>query len=138
MPPKGPVPGSPEDWLRHANSDLEIARSAKSKRVLLEQLCFHAQQAAEKAIKAVLVSRGISVPKTHNIKLLIGLLAEDIELTIPLLESPILSDYSVTGRYPGDVEPVSKAEHRHAVELAESVVRWAEGAIVSASQTKQE
>ena len=49
--PADPQPGSPDDWLRHARSDLALARSRKGRDVLYEHLCFHAQQAAEKAIK---------------------------------------------------------------------------------------
>ncbi len=57
MPPEGRLPGSPADWLRHAHSDLELARVGRATKVLLEGLCFHAQQAAEKALKAVLVAK---------------------------------------------------------------------------------
>ncbi len=42
--------------------------------ILLETLCYHAQQAAEKSIKAVLLSHSVAVPKTHNLKVLLELL----------------------------------------------------------------
>jgi HEPN domain-containing protein len=49
------MPGSPREWLNHAKSDLRLAHlAAKDKLVRREQACFHAQQAAEKAINAVL------------------------------------------------------------------------------------
>ncbi len=67
-------PGSPKDWLRHAFSDLELAHIAPNKKILLEDLCFHAQQATEKALKAVLVANGIPFPKTHNIRTLLEFL----------------------------------------------------------------
>lgn len=44
----------PRTWLLHARSDLNLA-SSRFPEVLYEQLCFHAQQAAEKSIKAVLI-----------------------------------------------------------------------------------
>ena len=53
---EGEVSVSPTDWLRYAVSDLEIARTTPSSRILLESLCFHAQQAAEKALRACLKS----------------------------------------------------------------------------------
>ncbi len=53
---EGEVSGSPTDWLRYAVSDLEIARTTPSSRILLEALCFHAQQAAGKAFRACLKS----------------------------------------------------------------------------------
>ncbi|MGD0091486.1 MAG: HEPN domain-containing protein [Planctomycetota bacterium] len=52
------LPGSPEEWLRYARSDLAVARKPCQPEILLETLCFHAQQAAEKSLKAVLVARG--------------------------------------------------------------------------------
>jgi HEPN domain-containing protein len=46
------LPGSPQEWLSHAKSDLRLAHlAAKDELVRREQACFHAQQAAEKAIK---------------------------------------------------------------------------------------
>jgi len=57
MPPEVYAPGSPADWLRHAYSDLALASTMPLPQILLEQLCFHAQQAAEKALKAILVAR---------------------------------------------------------------------------------
>ena len=58
-------PGSAGDWLRYARSDLELARIDKPEGVLLESLCFHTQQAAEKALKAALIFLEIDYPKTH-------------------------------------------------------------------------
>lgn len=52
LPNKGTPEGSPDDWLEHAASDLKVARLAHEE-ILSEHVCFHAQQAAEKAIKAV-------------------------------------------------------------------------------------
>lgn len=63
MPPKGIEPGGPQDWLRHAWSDLELARIKRNSKVLLEDLCFHAEQAAEKALKAVLVFESVAFPE---------------------------------------------------------------------------
>ncbi len=64
MPRKKIKPGSPGDWLRHASSDLELARIGRNSKVLHEDLCFHAQQAADKAVKAVLLWKSIPFPKT--------------------------------------------------------------------------
>ena len=66
MPPESLQPGSPASWLSFAESDLALA-SVKNPNVLHNALCFQAQQATEKAVKAVLVAEGIAFPKTHNI-----------------------------------------------------------------------
>ncbi len=118
--------GSAVDWLRYAESDLDIARITQSSRILLEGLCFHAQQAAEKALKAVLIAYSIPFPRTHNITTLIDLLPQDIALLSEVEAAASLTDYAVLMRYPGDLEPVTEEEYREAVRLAEVVVHWAE------------
>lgn len=60
-----PDVGSTEAWMRLAEGDLAVARVRVPDHVPRELLCFHCQQAAEKAIKAVLVSAGIEPPRTH-------------------------------------------------------------------------
>lgn len=74
MPSPHSSAGSPQDWLRYAQSDLELAQLGHSPRILLETLCFHAQQAAEKSIKAVLMTQNIPIPRTHSIDVLLNLL----------------------------------------------------------------
>ena len=119
-------PGSAVDWLRYAVSDLEIARITQSPQILLEGLCFHAQQAVEKALKAVLVARAISFPRTHNITTLLDLLPQDIVISSEVEAAASLTGYAVFTRYPGNIEPVSEEEYHEAVHLAEVVVNWAE------------
>ena len=53
MPPERQAPGSTEDWIQRARSSLALAKVPLPEGALYEDLCFHAQQAAEKAIKAV-------------------------------------------------------------------------------------
>lgn len=106
MPPEAHAPGSPADWLRHAYSDLALASITPPPQILLEQLCFHAQQAAEKALKAILVAYAISVPRTHNLKSLFDLLPPDLPVPSDSQEAAGLTDYAVASRYPGATEPV--------------------------------
>jgi len=62
--------GLPAQWITHAESDLRLGRlGADDSAVLREQVCFHAQQAAEKALKAVLLSREIEFPWTDLVNL---------------------------------------------------------------------
>ena len=133
MPPEKVRKGSPRDWLLHAGSDLELARIGKSPGVLFETLCFHAHQAVEKAIKAVLIAHKISIIKSHNIGALIKLLPEDIKRLPELKEAISLTDYAVLSRYPGDLEPVTEKEYKDSVELAEKVIQWAERSITKTS-----
>ena len=126
MPHEGHSPGSPDDWLRYAYSDLELARVRRPSKVLFEGLCFHAQQAAEKALKAVLIAKGVPPPKTHNIRALLDLLPQEVIAPQEIEDAARLTDYAVISRYPGDFEYVDEEEYKEAVRSAQGVVLWAE------------
>ena len=69
-------PDHPMEWLNSAKSDLALA-TADVEGSLLEAHCFHAQQAVEKALKAVMIDRDIFFPYTHDIAELLEILAEN-------------------------------------------------------------
>jgi HEPN domain-containing protein len=95
--------------------------------VLPEDACFHAQQCAEKALKALLLQREIAFPKTHTIEVLLDLLkTKGISIPNGVDEAFELSEYAVQTRYPGEWEPVTKAEARQAIERAGLVLAWVE------------
>jgi HEPN domain-containing protein len=122
MPPE---PGAPADWLRFAESDLALAQAAVGSGVLYEMLCFHAQQAAEKSLKAVLLAHNVGFPRTHNLRVLRDLLPPELPLAPEVEQAVELSDYATMARYPGAYEPVTEEEYREAMRLAEAVVAWA-------------
>jgi HEPN domain-containing protein len=116
-----------EEWVQRARGNLARAKQSKPPEAFWEDLCFDAQQAAEKAVKAVLVLRGIDFRKTHDIADLMVLLRTD-EVPQDLWEADTLTDYATVTRYPGR-PPVSEDMYRRAVILAERVLHWAEGII---------
>jgi len=59
--------GSSPDWLARARSNLARAQQPKPADVFWEDLCFDAQQAAEKALKALLLARRIPFRFVHDI-----------------------------------------------------------------------
>lgn len=126
MPPEV---GTPADWMRRARADLALAAAPLPQYALYEDLCWHAQQAAEKAVKAVLLALQIPFPRTHILERLIGLLPESVPCPPDLLAAEALSQYASQSRYPGDEEPVLEAEYREALRLAAAVVEWAEAAL---------
>ena len=114
------------EWIRRARSDLALAR-AERKGVYLEDLCFHAQQAAEKAIKALLIRRGIQFPYIHDLAKLLSLLEKAAgNLPDSIRQAERLTRFAVETRYPGTGAPVSDKKYREAVRLAGEVLRWAE------------
>lgn len=123
---KDRVPASPSDWLVHAHSDLKLARLGIDEDVLPEQICFHAQQAVEKAFKAVLLARKVDFPFTHDIEELISVFEQSGEELPPeLQDAGMLTPYAVESRYPGYWGQISEADVRGAVTLAEKATAWA-------------
>lgn len=125
MSPDRTESGSPGDWLRHARSDMALAGMPKTRTVLYEHLCFHAQQVAEKALKAVLVAHNVRVPKTHDVAYLMDLLPSGLSVSPTMLELPTLTKYAVQQRYPGENPPLTARHRLRAVQLAEEALTWA-------------
>jgi HEPN domain-containing protein len=127
MPPEQRSPDDPHEWLRRARSNLARAQAdIRLAGVYLEDLCFDAQQAAEKAIKAVLIERSIRFPYVHDLTVLLGLV-EQSGTTVPevVREAGRLTRFAVVTRYPGIAEPVTQEEYERAVAIAEAVIDWA-------------
>jgi len=123
----GNRPDHPGDWLARAWSNLLLAESGPKPGIYLEDLCFEAQQAAEKALKAVCVLRKIEFPKTHSLVALVSLLEQNgVELPPEAREAAPLTSFAVQARYPGWEESVTEAEYERALALARQVVTWAE------------
>jgi len=124
-------PDDPREWLNRARSNLARAKGGiYIPNVYLEDLCFDAQQAAEKALKALLIYRGVQFPYTHDLAELLGL-AEQAGQDVPdaVRQVARLTRYAVVARYPGLFEPVTPEEYEEAVDIAEGVVRWVQEAI---------
>ncbi|MYA22099.1 MAG: HEPN domain-containing protein [Gemmatimonadetes bacterium] len=118
------APDDPREWMNRAQSDLIQAKN-EVPGVYLEDLCFNAQQAAEKAIEAVMVLRGINFPYIHDLTRLMSMLEASGEtIPAPVRRAAALTRYAVQTRYPSLEEPVTAQEY------AEAVVRWAEERIL--------
>lgn len=113
------------DWLRDARGDLALASVAKTRRIRYAHLCFHAQQAAEKSLKAVLLACKPEVPRTHDLAFLMDILPARANVPPALLALPTLNKYAVQYRYPGQVMPVTRQDRRKAVALARETLDWA-------------
>jgi HEPN domain-containing protein len=112
-----------EVWLQRAESNLRIAHRGRREGVFLEDLCFDAQQAAEKALKALLIYLSGDYPRVHAFTLLLERLEQHVAVPEPIRQVVELSDYAVQIRYPGDYYPVSEEEYERALELDERALR---------------
>ena len=107
-------------WVSKAELDLAACDVlSEQPSVLGGIVAFHAQQVVEKYMKAALTWRQVDFRKTHDLGILLSLLARtDESLQDELLSVVVLTDYGVEVRYPGDLPEVSAEEAREAVRLA--------------------
>lgn len=131
MPPERVGPEDPKEWLRRARSNLARARASYvDADVLLEDLCFDAQQACEKAFKALFVLKDRPVPRTHSIgDLITELSGLGFDIPAEVSDAASLTDYAVSARYPGPAEAVMADDLAEAIRLAHGVLAWASSII---------
>ncbi len=113
-----------QQGLAYADEDLRLATHAMNMRLAerpLRLIAYHAQQCAEKCLKAYLVCHHTDFPYTHNISTLLELCTDYPEWSLSLREAEELTDYAVTARYPGEAAEVTAQEARRAIELARQV-----------------
>jgi HEPN domain-containing protein len=95
---------SPEEWIGKADQDSRLAQIAlrQRKNPLYDGVCFHAQQCAEKYLKAFLMRHQIEFRKVHDLDELQRLCAQVDESFRLVFDSlMVLNPYSVDIRYPG-------------------------------------
>jgi HEPN domain-containing protein len=125
MKPKRYPPTDPREWLNRAKGNL-VRAQAITRGSYLEDLCFDAQQAAEKAIKAIFVHHGKSFPFIHDLDELLDQLAhQGVKIPKYVRLANELSRYAVITRYPGVIGPVTNRQHRRAVRISNAVFGWA-------------
>ena len=127
--------GEASRWLRAAREDLAYARHA-AEGGFHAPACFHAQQAAEKAVKAVHFRRGARAVIGHSVRALLSSLspAEDW-LGAQLDAARELDLFYLPTRYPNGLdsgtpgEAFSSTQSQRAIDLASGILTTAEGAL---------
>jgi HEPN domain-containing protein len=101
------------EWITKAEGDFATAERELGVTVSpnYDAVCFHAQQCAEKYLKARLQESGVQFGKTHDLPTLLNL-ALSVESTWEALltDMQTLSTYAVAYRYPGDSADKKDAE----------------------------
>jgi len=115
------------EWVNKAEGDTITARRELRARISpnYDAACFHAQQTAEKYLKAYLQENGANIPKTHQLVDLLGLCIK-IDKTNQTLYSDvmILEGYAVKFRYPGEsAENWEAKEAYHATQNVRQAIR---------------
>ena len=115
MPPDD-VAREVQAWIAKAEADFKnIQLVLPSEDAPFDTVCFHAQQAAEKYIKALLTFLSVSSGKTHDLSELVLLLPEGSTVPAEVGDLSELTDAAVSARYPDDLVVYSR-------EVAESLV----------------
>ncbi len=92
-----------KDWLNSAESDLAIIQLILHDETLTHQVAFHAQQAIEKCLKAVIEEFELSFVKTHSLRTLIGIIDTKITLQFNNELLLLLDQLYIDARYPGEI-----------------------------------
>ena len=110
-------------WTEKAEHDFLAAEHSLelAEQGLTDIVCYHCQQCAEKYLKALLLYRGVAFPRTHDLRLLLDLIPTGLSLGLEREKVIPLNRYVIEGRYPGDWEPITVAEARQALEMADAV-----------------
>lgn len=110
-------------WLVKAANDLRAADvEFRAIPPLLEDIVFHAQQAAEKALKAFLTWHETPFRKTHSLEE-IGeqCITIDANLSSLIDRAVPLTEYAWKFRYPGEPESPTEEEAAEALRVARDV-----------------
>jgi HEPN domain-containing protein len=112
------------EWVAKAEGDYATARREfrARRRPNFDAACFHAQQCAEKYLKALLQQQRLAIPRTHNLEALAKPLLEAHPVLKPLAVAlRTLGAYAVETRYPG--RSADRALAKEAVDLCARIRR---------------
>lgn len=113
--------------LQKARGDLTVVRTLSGTASIDDAIGFHAQQAVEKAVKAVLVIAGVEIPHTHDLERLLGLCrAANWDPPKSVSDSIWLTPWAVDFRYDEPAEPLDATA---ALAVADATVAWTAGAL---------
>ena len=119
-------------WLIKAEHDLKTAQTMLSvDPPVTDTACFHAQQCAEKCLKAFLVAAGVQAERTHYLPRLVALCAgQDPEFHKLSDTAAELTDYAVTDRYPDNWREIPEAEAQGAVGRAANAMTFVRSKLI--------
>lgn len=100
-----------EEWIKKAEGDFRTAnRECSADPPNYDAVCYHAQQCIEKLLKAILILRGVTPPKMHDLVVLDALVKQAVpEWNWPIGDLRLLSRAAVAFRYPGETADEGEA-----------------------------
>lgn len=117
-------------WLKKARNDLnniDIILTSNREDLPLDTVCFHAQQAIEKALKGLLVFHGRDISRSHDLVKLLNDISEMAPTLLDYREAfETISEYGVGMRYHDFYYEPSLEEACQAYDIAKGVVNFVE------------
>lgn len=131
------MPPEVKEWLDFAKMDLSSAKHLYETFYPrpLQIICYHCQQAAEKALKAVIVAKGKpgGMPKMHDLEFLLSQMKNYVDIQEDLWDyAEALTPYGIEIRYPGGTE-VTDEQAELGLKYADAIFLWAVEEIKKAS-----
>jgi HEPN domain-containing protein len=122
----------PSRWLEYARDDLRVAHLALQ-HGYFSQAAYMAQQAGEKALKALILDSEAIPARTHDLFALRRVVPAERRAALDEIDLKPLNEWGVAERYPSDSPEVSESAARTCVADADAVLaavedEFAEGA----------
>ena len=116
-------------WLDYAATDLSVAQTLFDvhRPQPYEIICYHCQQAAEKAIKALFIFFDLpgGIPRKHDLSFLLNQMQNKTTISKKIRQhADILSVYGIISRYPNEIS-VDEGRTKLALQYADSILQWA-------------
>lgn len=122
-----------KEWYDLAATDLGVAKHLYETYYPkpLEIICYHCQQSAEKAIKAMIMYYGAQggMPKLHDLSFLLNQVKNMVHVEEKFYDyADTLAPYGVSVRYPNELF-LEDRHAREAIQYAGEILQWAESII---------
>ena len=117
-----------KQWLDMAEIDFSVARHLYNTfhPKPYEIICYHCQQSAEKAIKALIIQNGApgGLPKLHDLSFLLNQLKNKYVIDEKYYDyADTLTPYGVSVRYPNELF-LEERHAKEALQMVEEILEW--------------
>jgi HEPN domain-containing protein len=112
-----------QKWLFRADEDVAVIdRLIQSEpQAYASTICFHAQQAVEKYLKAALAWKGVDFPRTHDVDFLLAECRKVVGGELDHIDLKSLTDFGVSVRYPDDFYVPNLSEATYYAQVAREI-----------------